>query len=95
MQRGKSSLKRCEGSLSSVGSLNRPRSGESFIIEGKLFSIFDDGSIEIQTGSGIKQFKDFAELRAVAAANGQEGTGRTEPGRHSLQHPTLHDLVPH
>jgi hypothetical protein len=68
---------------------------QSGIIEGKLFSIFDDGSIEIQTGSGIKQFKDFAELRAVAAANGQEGTGRTEPGRHSLQHPTLHDLVPH
>jgi hypothetical protein len=55
---------------------------QSGIIEGKSFSIFDDGSIEIQTGSGIKQFKDFAELRAVAAAkNGQEGTGRTEPGR--------------
>ncbi len=68
---------------------------QSGIIEGKSFSIFDNGSIEIQTGSGIKRFKDFAELRAVAAANGQEGTGRTEPGRHSLQHPTLHDLVPH
>jgi hypothetical protein len=53
---------------------------QSGIIEGKLFSIFDDGSIEIQTGSGIKQFKDFAELRAVAAANGQEGTGRTSRG---------------
>jgi hypothetical protein len=38
---------------------------QSGIIEGKSFSIFDDGSIEIQTGSGIKQFKDFAELRAV------------------------------
>ena len=37
---------------------------QSGIIEGKSFSIFDDGSIEIQTGSGIKQFKDFAELRA-------------------------------
>jgi hypothetical protein len=42
---------------------------QSGIIEGKSFSIFDNGSIEIQTGSGIKQFKDFAELRAVAAAN--------------------------
>jgi hypothetical protein len=54
---------------------------QSGIFEGKSFSIFDDGSIQIQTGSGIKQFKDFAELRAVAAAkNGQEGTSRTEPG---------------
>jgi hypothetical protein len=52
---------------------------QSGIFEGKSFSIFDDGSIEIQTGSGIKEFKDFAELRAVAAANGQEWTGRTEP----------------
>ena len=51
---------------------------QSGIFEGKSFSIFDDGSIEIQTGSGIKQFKDFAELRAVAAANGQEGNCRTE-----------------
>ena len=59
---------------------------QSGIIEGKSFSIFDDGSIEIQTGSGIKQFKDFAELRAVAAANGQEGTSRTEPGRHRVPH---------
>ncbi len=53
---------------------------QSGIIEGKLFSIFDDGSIEIQTGSGIKQFKDFAELRAVAAARiSHDGTGQTNP----------------
>jgi hypothetical protein len=52
---------------------------QSGIIEGKSFSIFDDGSIEIQTESETRQFKDFAELRAVAAANGQEWTGRTEP----------------
>jgi hypothetical protein len=51
---------------------------QSGIFEEKSFSIFDDGSIEIKTGSGIKKFKDFAELRAVAAANGQEGNCRTE-----------------
>jgi len=41
---------------------------QSGVFEGKSFSIFDDGSIEIETGSGLQQFKDFAELRAVAAA---------------------------
>jgi hypothetical protein len=52
---------------------------QSGLFEGKSFSIFDDGSIEIQTGSGIKQFKDFAELRAVAAAkHGYDASGRTE-----------------
>jgi hypothetical protein len=59
---------------------------QSGIIEGKSFSIFDDGSIEIQTESGTRQFKDFAELRAVAAAkNGQEGTRRTEPYEQKTQ----------
>ena len=37
---------------------------------GKSFSIFDDGSIEIETGSGLQRFKDFTELRAAAAKNG-------------------------
>ena len=41
---------------------------QSGVFEGKSFSIFDDGSIEIETGSGLQEFKDFAELRAVAAA---------------------------
>src|SRR5262245_13454041 len=40
----------------------------SGMFEGKSFSIFDDGSIEIETGSGLQQFKNFAELRAAAAA---------------------------
>jgi hypothetical protein len=62
---------------------------QSGIIEGKSFSIFDDGSIEIQTGSGIKQFKDFAELRAVAAANGQDkGRLLADSGR-SVRHSIL------
>ena len=36
------------------------------MFEGKSFSIFDDGSIEIETGSGREQFKNSAELRAAA-----------------------------
>jgi hypothetical protein len=53
---------------------------QSGVFEGKSFSIFDDGSIEIETGSGLQQFKDFAELRAVAAARiSHDGTGQTDP----------------
>ena len=53
---------------------------QSGVFEGKSFSIFDDGSIEIETGSGLQQFKDFAELRAVAAARvSHDGTGQTNP----------------
>ena len=64
---------------------NAPSSRERKVIqsgafEGKSFSIFDDGSIEIETGSGLQQFKDFAELRAVAAARiSHDGTGQTNP----------------
>jgi hypothetical protein len=39
---------------------------QSGVFEGKSFSIFDDGSIEIETGSGLQEFKDFAELRRAA-----------------------------
>ena len=53
---------------------------QSGVFEGKSFSIFDDGSIEIETGSGLQEFKDFAELRAVAAARiSHDGTGQTNP----------------
>jgi hypothetical protein len=53
---------------------------QSGVFEGRSFSIFDDGSIEIETGSGLQEFKDFAELRAVAAARiSHDGTGQTNP----------------
>ena len=51
------------------------KSGE---IDGRTFSIFDDGSIEVETGRGIQRFNSFAELSA-AARNGQ-----TRPGSPSL-----------
>jgi hypothetical protein len=41
---------------------------QSGVFDGKSFSIFDDGSIEIETTSGVQQFKDFAALRAAAEA---------------------------
>ena len=37
-------------------------------INGRSFSIFDDGSIEIETGNGVQRFKDFSELTAAASA---------------------------
>jgi hypothetical protein len=40
-------------------------------INGRTFSIFDDGSIEVETGQGIQRFKSFAELNAAASRNGQ------------------------
>jgi hypothetical protein len=43
---------------------------KSGMLDGKSFSIFDDGSIEIETESGLQHFKDFAERRAAAAKNG-------------------------
>ena len=53
---------------------------QSGIIEGKSFSIFDNGSIEIQTGSGIKQFKDYAELRAAWGRLWEECSAHLAPG---------------
>jgi hypothetical protein len=52
---------------------------QSGVFEGKSFSIFDDGSIEIETGSGLQQFKNFVELRAAAARISHDGTGQTNP----------------
>lgn len=46
-------------------------------ISGREFSIFDDGSIEIETGDGIQRFNNFAELTAAAAAK----NGHADPGR--------------
>jgi hypothetical protein len=47
---------------------------QSGMFAGKSFSIFDDGSIEIETGSGRQQFKNFAELQAAAEVkNGHAG----------------------
>jgi hypothetical protein len=43
---------------------------------GRQFSIFDDGSIEIETGNGVQRFKDFSELTAAASAkNGHADAG--------------------
>jgi hypothetical protein len=43
-------------------------------IEGRTFSIFNDGSIEIETATGIQRFENFAQLQAAAAAkNGRSG----------------------
>jgi hypothetical protein len=49
---------------------------------GRAFSIFNDGSIEIETGQGIQRFNSFAELSAVAAAkNGHaDPNGSSRPG---------------
>ena len=46
---------------------------------GRRFSIFDDGSIEIETGDGIQRFNNFAELTAAAAAK----NGHADPDRMS------------
>jgi hypothetical protein len=46
---------------------------------GRAFSIFDDGSIEIETGNGIQRFSSFAELTAAAAAK----NGHADPRRMS------------
>jgi hypothetical protein len=48
-------------------------------ISGRGFSIFDDGSIEVETGNGIQRFSSFAELTAAAAAK----NGHADPGRMS------------
>jgi hypothetical protein len=40
---------------------------KSGTFEGKSYSIFNDGSIEIETDNGLQHFKDFSELRAAAA----------------------------
>lgn len=43
-------------------------------IGGRSFSIFNDGSIEIETASGIQRFRNFAQLQAAAAGrNGHSG----------------------
>jgi hypothetical protein len=43
---------------------------------GRAFSIFDDGSIEIETGNGVQRFNSVAELTAAAAAkNGHADAG--------------------
>jgi hypothetical protein len=47
-------------------------------VNGRAYSIFADGSIEIETGNGIQRFSNFAELTAAAAAkNGHADQGRT------------------
>jgi hypothetical protein len=52
---------------------------------GRQFSIFDDGSIEIETGNGIQRFSSFAELTAAAAAkNGHADAGRMSGSGSSL-----------
>lgn len=48
------------------------RQGE---FNGRSFSIFDDGSIEIETGNGVQRFKSFTELTA-AAKNGHADVAR-------------------
>ena len=48
---------------------------------GRAFSIFDDGSIEIETGSGIQRFNNFAELTAAAAAKNGHAEGGRNCGR--------------
>jgi hypothetical protein len=53
---------------------NLLRRGE---FNGRQFSIFDDGSIEIETGNGVQRFKDFSELTAAASAkNGHADASR-------------------
>lgn len=46
---------------------------QSGAIDGRAYSIFDDGSIEIETAAGRKSFSSFAELRA-AETNGAHPT---------------------
>ncbi len=44
-------------------------------IDGRTFSIFSDGSIEVETASGVQQFANFAQLQAAAATkNGKSGS---------------------
>ncbi len=52
------------------------RKGE---FNGRAFSIFDDGSIEVETGSGIQRFENFAELTAAAGAGAKNGHAATDP----------------
>lgn len=44
-------------------------------LEGKAYSIFDDGSIEVETGNGVQRFKSFAELSAAAARKNGHARG--------------------
>jgi hypothetical protein len=44
-------------------------------IEGRTFSIFSDGSVEIETASGVQQFENSSQLQAAATArNGRSGS---------------------
>lgn len=44
-------------------------------VGGRAFSVFNDGSIEIETSNGIQRFNSLAELNAAAAAkNGHAGS---------------------
>jgi hypothetical protein len=44
-------------------------------IEGRTFSIFSDGFVEIETASGVQQFENFSQLQAAATArNGRSGS---------------------
>ncbi len=65
-------------------------------INGRSFLVFEDGSIEIDTGTGIKRFNSLADLSA-AAKNGHADTPAeteeadveetaTEAGEQSEQH---------
>jgi hypothetical protein len=40
-------------------------------VGGCAYSVFNDGSIEIETSNGVKRFNSLAELNAAAARNGQ------------------------
>jgi len=56
-------------------------------VNGRAYSIFDDGSIEIETGNGVQRFNSFAELTAAAATkNGHADAGRNS-GRGTASNP--------
>jgi hypothetical protein len=50
---------------------------------GRAFLIFDDGSIEIETGNGVQRFNNFSELTAAAAAKNGHADAGTNRGRGS------------
>ncbi|MGH6826561.1 hypothetical protein [Methyloceanibacter sp.] len=52
-------------------------------VAGRAYSIYEDGSIEIQTGNGVQRFNSFAELTAAAAAKNGHADGSRPSGRGS------------
>ena len=69
--------------MSSNESLPEPKPKETGVINGRAFTIFDDGSVEIEAADGIKRFDSVVELMAAAQqqqnSNGSVSSDTTSP----------------